>query len=341
MSEDDKTLMRRYVYEVTRRVPKEDREEITRDLEELIYDKLEAEKGTMQEILVQLGNPKEFARKYRNEDDFFSRLEYFDTYCLVLKIALACVGIAAFFAYIVTNGYESHNVVELFFESLFEAVGSMAGTFATITIVFFIIEYINSHEKHNSHETTKKKEYQLSKLPDDPKKKGSISRTDSIVGLVLTAFFGIIFLLTPKLLGVYVFEEGEFVRSIPFFQTDKWNIIGPLFAAAFLCGFVDNAVKLIVGRYGNLVLIFNVLTSSIQLILLTIIFKFQPIWNPSFVEDVTKTYNFKATSKGDLLTYWGTERISNVVMTVIWCCVFLEVGVTVYKTIRYGNKTGY
>lgn len=92
MTEKEKDLMERYIYEVTRRVSKEQREDIAMELRELISDMYEqecekqqdnvfdagatdteaknagaADAGTMQRVLESLGDPADFAKKYRDE----------------------------------------------------------------------------------------------------------------------------------------------------------------------------------------------------------------------------------------------------------------------------------
>mgnify|MGYP002229963823 CR=1 FL=1 len=63
MTDREKELVNRYVYEVTKRIPKEQRNEIEMELRELIEDM--AEGAPLEEVFVKLGDPAVFARKYR------------------------------------------------------------------------------------------------------------------------------------------------------------------------------------------------------------------------------------------------------------------------------------
>ena len=64
MTDREKELVNRYVYEVTKRIPKEQRNEIEMELRELIEDM--AEGAPLEEVFVKLGDPAVFARKYRD-----------------------------------------------------------------------------------------------------------------------------------------------------------------------------------------------------------------------------------------------------------------------------------
>ena len=65
MTTEEKDLQNRYVYQVTRCLPKAQREEVRMELEELIGD-MYADKGSMEAVLTQLGDPARFAEQYRS-----------------------------------------------------------------------------------------------------------------------------------------------------------------------------------------------------------------------------------------------------------------------------------
>ena len=56
-----------------------------------------------------------------------------------------------------------------------------------------------------------------------------------------------------------------------------------------------------------------------------------------FIREIRTEYDWKGTD-GDLLTLYGTGRLENIVLLVIWACILIEMGVTVYKTVRYGKE---
>ena len=99
MTDRDRELINRYVYEVTRRVPKEQRDEIELELRELIGDMLEG--LTLDQVFAKLGDPAVFARKYREDKNYVISPEYYDNYVWVMKIVLICVWAGLFISMVV------------------------------------------------------------------------------------------------------------------------------------------------------------------------------------------------------------------------------------------------
>ena len=86
MTDREKELVNRYVYEVTKRIPKEQRNEIEMELRELIEDM--AEGAPLEEVFVKLGDPAVFARKYREDKNYVISPEYYVYLKLLLKTTI-------------------------------------------------------------------------------------------------------------------------------------------------------------------------------------------------------------------------------------------------------------
>ena len=82
MTSMDRELMERYIYQVVRRLPREQRREVSLELQELISDMADVA-GSMEEALEKLGNPAEFAKKYQDDTHHLIGPEYYDTYLWV------------------------------------------------------------------------------------------------------------------------------------------------------------------------------------------------------------------------------------------------------------------
>lgn len=89
---NEKEYMDRYIYQVIRRLPKAQRDEVRMELEELISD-MYTDKGSMEEVLTELGDPAEFAKQYQSDQRYLIGPEYFDTYLWFVKVVLICVAI--------------------------------------------------------------------------------------------------------------------------------------------------------------------------------------------------------------------------------------------------------
>ena len=94
MNPVEQEWMERYVYAVTRRLPKSQRQEVARELEELIGDMLE-DGDTMESVLARLGDPAEFAKKYQDGARYLIGPAYFENYVWLLRIVLICTAAAS------------------------------------------------------------------------------------------------------------------------------------------------------------------------------------------------------------------------------------------------------
>lgn len=83
----------------------------------------------------------------------------------------------------------------------------------------------------------------------------------------------------------------------------------------------------------------NIVSGLLQLILLYVALKILPIWNSAFVDEVRTEFGRTVTSKGDIFFYYGTDVFSNIILGFMLLVVCLEVGITIYKTIRYGVES--
>ena len=79
-------MINRYIYAVTRELPEKSRKEIANELKELIDDMLGGMNQAMsaeekiEQVLRELGNPKELANRYRGKSRYLIGPKYFDKY---------------------------------------------------------------------------------------------------------------------------------------------------------------------------------------------------------------------------------------------------------------------
>ena len=346
MKEREQDMRERYIYQVIRRIPKNQREEIRMELRELIDEMCEHD--TIEHVLKKLGEPEKFARQYRDENSYVIGPKYYDNYIWVLKIVFVCVTVSAIISSLINGMMEQdwagRNISAIINGTVDIAVNMIADTLANliiglltafggVTLVFAVMERQNVKIDLKQEKTWSPE--QLEPVPD---KKIQLSRGDSVAGIVFTVLCGGIFIFAPELLGAYVFDNGEFVRSIPLFNLEEWNLILPFMIAGLGLCFVDEMIRLAAGCYCKVVMVSNVITGILQLILTIVIIKVLPLWNVNFAEETAEAFDREFTSKGDIMTYWGTDVISNLVLVVIFVLTLVEMGTTIYKTLRYNQK---
>ncbi|HLR66794.1 MAG TPA: hypothetical protein VK105_06585, partial [Virgibacillus sp.] len=91
-------LVDRYIYAVTQKLPQAQRRDIADELHGLIEDMRDERAETsktsendIEEVLLELGNPRELADKYRGTKRYLIGPNIFDTYILILKIVLIVI----------------------------------------------------------------------------------------------------------------------------------------------------------------------------------------------------------------------------------------------------------
>ena len=342
MIEKEHEMKGRYIYEVIRRLPKRQREEIKMELNELIEDMCEHD--TIEHVLEKLGDPEQFAKKYRDENSYVIGPKYYDNYIWVLKIVLICVAISAVCSALV-NGIIDQDwtkagidtvvnmIAEVIADTVANGIVSLCASFGGVTLIFALMERQNV--KMSEKQPKNWKPEQLAPIPDI---KGIISRSDCVVGMVFIMLVGGILLFAPELFGAYVFKNKEFVRAISIFNLEKWNLILPFLMATFALCFVDEMIKLVSGVYCKVVMVSNIVTGILQMVLAVILLKILPFWNKDFAKECSIAFDREFTSKGELLHYWGTDLISNVVIAGIVIATLIEMSVTIYRTINYGTE---
>ena len=361
MSGKDKELIDRYIYQVVRRLPRDQRREVSLELQELIGDMLEME-DTAEEVLTKLGDPAKFAEKYQDRSHCLIGQEYYDNYLWLLRIVLTCV-IATVLIVSVIQGIR---------DGLVMAEGEMTGAaimavgtgitngftglfiaglsaFGGVTLAFAVMErrkirFEMKKEKNwtvrdlGDNFTGKQKIWTPGNLSPIPHKKALISRGDSIVGIVFIMIFGVLLIFAPQFFGA-VFPDGEVVRTIPVFNLDQWDIILPLFILSLAIGLADEVLRLVVGHYCRLVMISSIVTGALQMILLFLLLKAFPFWNPDFATELELYLGGQnGTGLNEIVMRWNGDFVSNCFLAFGLTITFLEVGSTVYHTLRYGTE---
>lgn len=342
MTEKDKIMIDRYIFEVIKRVPKKHREDISKELKELISDM--SENDTVENVLNKLGDPAVFARKYSDDSHYLIGPSYYDNYLTVLKIVSICVGISILVSSVIAI---IMNELSSIIDILTNLVASGISVFGAVTLVFAILERRNvkfevNNKKWSVNDLTEVTELERKVWSSDTvliDKKAIIKRSDTVVSIVFTVIFCVLIAAAPQLFGYYVFNsENELIKTIPVFNIEKWNMIAPLWIASMLAGLVDDIICLVTGFYCKVVVVSKVITGSIQVALTYIILKVMPFWNPSFVSDLSELLDVTFSSKTDLLTYWNTSIISNIFLAIICFATLLEIIISIYKTIKYKNN---
>lgn len=372
MSQRDQEWMEQYIYQVVRRLPKGQREEVGMELRELIGDMLEQtvseEKSdstqrseAMKKVLAELGDPAELAKRYRDEADYLIGPEYYDTYIWFLKVVLLCTLIPTLAMSLLEEiggisvgveqsyiGIVVEKITACLVNGITNSLISCVSVFGVITLVFAVMERqkVKLERKITGNvivDSMGKKEWNPGDLTSIPHKKAIIDRGDSIVGIVFIVIFSMVLIMAPNFfsLMIDVTTDSKDMLVIPIFNPDQWNKILPLFVLGLLICLVEEVLKLIMGVYCRAVMIGCIISGFLQMILAGIILKVLPIWNPEF-----KTEYVQQALEGNggaeifvrCITDMQSAPTSNIILAVVIISTLADIGVTIYRTLRYGEK---
>lgn len=363
MSERELTeqeMMERYIYDVVRRVPQDSREEIRMELQSLIEDMcMELKSSTelnedslMEQVLQKLGDPAEFAKRFRDHGSYLIGPDYYDHYLWVMKLALLGTGISALVSAVILGVTEADNIVTFFVSFFSEFFATLiSGAFSVmgiVTLIFAVMEYqkvklqMKPEKKWTVKELSKNKAsvntWTPKLLPAIPDKRAVISRGDSVVSIIFIIVLSALLLFTPQIFGAFHYENGQLTSIACIFNLEEWRRIMPLFLFTLFVGLIEEIIRLVIGYYCKLVMYVSVICNVLQIIFAVLLLKCLPFWNPDFAEEVMKAFRVQTFSRGDILYYWGSNFFSNLILIIICLISLLEIGVAVYKTLRYSGE---
>ncbi len=373
MTEQDRDWMERYIYQVVRRLPKNQREEIRLELRELIEDMWEQSKD-MTGVLKELGDPIEFAKQYRGNGGYVIGPEYYDTYFWLLKVVLLCSLIPVVVFGLFETFYEGFSGVDLqttgdwvraITQTIAGGLGSVIanvmisglGGIGSVTLIFLFLERKEirleglegaiSTEKlfgtgaasraEGVAETEKAAAWTPEALSPLPDKRAMINRGDTIVGIVFLVLLSVLLIFAPKVFSAFLMIEEELV-IVPFFNLGKWQLILPFFLASLLVGLADEIVKLVAGVYNRVVLISAVVSNVLQIILGVLLLLVFPFWNPNFTSELSSYVTGEPERFWHAFLSWDGRKASLVILVILCIIALAEIGVTAYKTIQYEKK---
>lgn len=306
MSKDEKyvqDVIERYIYQVVRRLPVSQREEIKKELQGLIEDMLaertnDPTREDIDAVLLELGTPWEMANKYLDAKQFLIGPEYFNLYIFILKIVLAAVAFGMTIALSINLFIAPPETiaagVAAFVGSVFNA---LLEAFAWLTIGFAIAERYT--KKKISFQQNK---WKPSDLPPLPVKNETIRRSDPIASMVFTVIVMILFNTAPQILSVYV--GGNPVVAVPIFNLEAWPAFVGVFNILFALGLIKEFVRLLFGRYnltlGIAITVINIVSLAMSVMLLA-----NPmLWNPNFASALQNMHAFGIPAWFDLQYYF-------------------------------------
>lgn len=345
MKNQEQDLMDRYIYDVVRRLPKTQREDIKMELEELIGDMYEARNpdNSMEQLLESLGDPMDFAKQYRDDSKCLISPEYYDDYCWLMKIVFLVIGLSAVVSFLIQAIVGETSLSECFRNAVKTLAGGGMSAFVSITITFALLEHQKVKvdlrkiwEDSKGGKGFQKEGWIPKYLPPIPHKKALISRGDSIVGIVFMVIFCCLLISLPLRVDLGISQHSG-TKIVSPFNMEIWHLILPLILLSFGLELVAEVIKLIAGRYCKKVMVSGIVNGVIQIIIGFLLLKGMPFFNPDFLSILEQEGVIDFENKWDFMNYWNTGTFTNIILAIMVILSLSEMAHLIYKTTRYGS----
>lgn len=236
--ENKMNLIDKYVTEVGKYLPRNQRADIEKEIRSTLEDMLEErdQAGTSDEaqvvaLLKEYGEPRKVAESYIGPRYLIGPRIY-PTFELIVKIVMAALLGAGLLGYgvsaSITGSVAGPDFLSFLAEFWSGLLGGMFSAFGTIVIVFAILERVLPASEFEK-EVEKWDPADLAKEPDPDEVKIS----DAIATIIFTVIGLVVFNLYPDIVGIFFGSDGEWtfipILSDAFFTYLPWiNMLGVL-----------------------------------------------------------------------------------------------------------------
>lgn len=277
-------LIERYIYAVTKRLSRKQRDDVAKELRSLVEDMLTERCGSLtptekdiRVVLTELGTPQELYAKYdENAEKCLIGQPYYSTYKFVMKIVLAAVAVGITMSNVILQLLEPQHWLGMAANWLAMLYNSFLAAFAIVTLLFAFFHHkgIRLTESFN-----------FDDLPPVPKKSQETSKWESIAGIVFCMIFVVLFLFTPEVFCVI--HDGVMVSL---FDVETVRSTWFLVMAFAACGICREVVQLMEGRYNKKVMATALVTNAISAVLCIWWLVGFELMNPTFLANMEEIF---------------------------------------------------
>lgn len=320
-------MIDRYIYVVTRELPKAFREETAKKLKELIHAEMSELDSTISEeeriahVLRELGDPMLLANKYRGKERYLIGPRYFDKYFMVLKIVSLAIFIGISVAFGIATIFSLESLMEIVGDYMGSLLSAVTQGVVWVTGIFALLEYYEV-----SIETYEKEErWNPSLLPELPEEKTRISRGESIFSIIITTLILPLFFFSPNVIGFYYNVENQ-SRFLPLFNIEELTLFRMIIFIVFTLNILIELMKIVKGRWtfklAATITVLNIASSSLLISALSNM----KIWNNEVI------------IKLEQYTTISFDRIVIYTIALIIIVTIAESVSALYKGYKYGRE---
>lgn len=317
------SLIERYIFAVTERLPEDIRADVAEELRSNIEDMLpqNATDSEIRGVLEKLGNPGKLAQEYKPVKRYLIGPALYDSYFTVLKTVVSivvavvlCITVLdwAFKGSVDTNQVELWK--KLFSDSIEAALSGGLQAALWVTIIFAAMERSGIGENELPFS---KKKWSLDNLPTATvPKKAVISKYRPIVSMFFTILFTAVLYLKPQIITVYI--NGAPVAT-PLFDTYRLHIYIPGVLFIALLQLCVEIWKLIQRRWTIPLAVANTVKNIASCVLIFIMLNDRRLFNPDFFIKIADLVGMPVSQVAHNW-FQGTMVITVVVIAGICLC---------------------
>lgn len=338
-------LIDRYVYDVTRRLPEKDRDEVSKELKSNIYDMLaeNADENEIREVLYKLGPPASLAEKYRQNPRYLISPAVYDDYVRVLKWILPLIGILTLCIGMIVGAIDAIKdgmTDAVYFAKNIMSTGISLGISATFqALLWTTIGFVIAERASTKTDEDREPKWNIEDLPEVlPADKGKIPLSDSIAELILTFAFSVLaILLCAGTLPIpFMILDGN-TRIYTLFSSSFLTACIPAIIAMFLFGAGESIIKIKERRWTPLVCSAVIINSLVSIGVMIYLITRPDIFSAEFT---TFLQGFDWSTL-DVLRFMGRGGINPIialVFLIVVICSLAECINAIFKTIRNTNS---
>ncbi len=274
-------IIKKYIYAIQRRLPAASKDDITKEITSLIYDELEGKFGKrdeytneeVEEVLKEMGHPREVAARYRGDKQLLIGPEIYPVYKMVLAIAAGGTTLGLVISYIIKTINQAMTeaaTLRVFLTGFGELMGSLFSSLlalvGSITIIFALIQHFGKigSEDMNIYEDWKPKD-----LPDLPEERDRVHRAGPIISMCFIAFgFALLnyYVAAGNIPFVSSFDSDVVV--LPIFSVEALSRYLPFWNLSLGLSFVLQIILFIQGKWSLGTKLFEIGISLLGIVIL-------------------------------------------------------------------------
>ncbi|MFD1412984.1 HAAS signaling domain-containing protein [Oceanobacillus jeddahense] len=314
-------MINRYIYAVTQRLPQSQRKDIADELRGLIEDMLEDRAGNdnvkdseVEEVLLELGSPRELADKYRVTKKYIIGPELFDSYILVVKIVLIVISSLIGVGFVIQTILDPTSILDYFVDMIVSFVTVLPTAFGWTTFWFAIGELCGGKKQKD----ISGHEWKPSDLPPIPDEKRQIKRSESIIGIIFYTIIIVFLAFSNDYFGIWVFQDG-FTRVVPFLNEQTYGTYLLFILLIFGAGIIKECLKLVSGKWTYKLAIYTTIVNVISMAAILFMITWPDFWNPDFINELVEAGIVEAGSEtfDTVTTIWNQSTFWIFILFII------------------------